>query len=274
MSGPGTSGQAKSWCPGFGRDAKAKLGDRLAYVCQHQYFGGSAKKMPDVAAGRARLLDPQILAYYQSTYDSFVTACRQMGLGYRLEETNSVSRGGAEHVNNTLASALWAVHYLHWWADHDCLGINFHTGDWKVTTPGGRDYVAQPLAYAVKAFDLGSHGRRLPVTLGGAAPDLSAYAVLGDDRSVRLTLINSGASATDVSVPAAGRSTGSVVPMTTVNHDLAGEGGLTLGGAPITGQGTWDGHPTPLAAPANGAFAVTVQAASVASVTLAPSCPL
>jgi hypothetical protein len=285
LAGPGTAGQARSWCPEFARDAKAQFGDRLAYVCQHQYFGGNSKRIKSPTTARANLIGSSIVDGYQSIYDSFVPACRELGLGYRLEETNSLSMGGAMHVSNTLASALWAVRYLHWWADHDCLGINFHTGDWQATKPGepaGNPYAvywampghsayrAEPLAYAMKAFDLGSHGRRLPVTMGPGGGDLAAYAVLGDGGSLHVTLINAGPDAVAVSLPAGGRSNGDAYLLTTANHDLADETGITLGGAAITDDGRWAGRPVKLPPPAGGLFATTVPPASVAVITLTP----
>jgi len=36
---------------------------------------------------------------------------------------------GRPHDGDTLASSLWALDFLYWWASHDAAGINCHTGD-------------------------------------------------------------------------------------------------------------------------------------------------
>ena len=282
FAGPATAGRMPSWCPQFARDAKADFGDHLSYVCQHHYFGGSGKFVASPSTARAKLVGPAILDDYQMVFDSFVPACKELGLGYRLEETNSFSRGGTLQVSNTLASALWALQYLYWWAEHDSLGINFHTGDWTVTNIGdppgnpyavywatldGDKYQAQPLAYAMTAFALGSRGKRVPVRINVAPTSLSAFATISEaDRSLNLTLINVGPNEVDTRVRTRNREQALVYVLSTPAHDLADESGVTLAGAKIQGDGTWSGTPITISAD-HGTFDLHIPPASAVVIT-------
>jgi hypothetical protein len=206
-----------------------------------------------------------------------------------LEETNSFYYGGAKDVSDTFAAALWGLDSLYWWASHGAAGVNFHAGDhvargdtnvpcWYSpfwTAPDG--YAAHSLAYGMKAFDLGGHGRMIPAVLSSAAINLTAYAVQAPDGSLRVTLINKthGADATDAQVTltqAYGAPTfrqRRVMFLTAPQGDVAAKTGITLGGAAITDDGSWTGTWTPLPQPANGGLlTVTVPAASAAVVEL------
>jgi hypothetical protein len=99
---------------------------------------------------------------------------------------------------------LIVLDYLYWWAGRNAQGINFHTGDhvaageqqtpcryavfWTSTT----GYSVHPLGYAIKALDLGSHGRLLPLEFvsNHDGVNLTAYAVLAVNPTIYITLIN------------------------------------------------------------------------------------
>jgi hypothetical protein len=212
--------------------------------------------------------------------DAFVPAVQKQGLKYRIEETNNFFNGGAKDVSNTFASALWALDYLYWWADHNARGVNFHTGDkvaagedqapcWYATfhtVPGG--YHALPIAYAIKAFDLGSHGRLLPTTVSPGAADLAAYAVLGDDNTLFITLVNKGASAIDVSIATPSlQARPTAMFLTAPGSNVTAIDGVTLGNSSISLDGNWAGHWTAVSA-SKRAVALKIGPSSAAVVKL------
>jgi hypothetical protein len=227
------------------------------------------------------MLSNDFTARYQKLHDSFVPLTISNALPYRLEEVNNYFNGGATNVSNTFASALWGLDFMYWWAAHNAAGLNFHTGD-KVaagyalqpskytaffsTTNG---YVIRPLGYGIKAFDLGSRGRLLPVNIGN--PDnlnLSAYAVLGDDKKLYLTVVNKehGATARDAKisvVPGGADWHGQIVYLSAPDNDVATTTGETLGGAEIQSDGSWNGQWSPLAS-----SMITLPAASAAIIKL------
>ena len=177
---------------------------------------------------------------------------------------------------------------MHWWAAHDAAGLDFHTGDrvsmnGEVSAPryatfssAPDGFTIRPLAYAFKLFDLGGHGRIVPVALDNPSGlNLTAFATMADDRSVAVTIINKehGASARDatVTLPALGKnSAGQFILLQVPDGNVAVKDGLLLGGAPITKTGEWHGVWQPLSPPvANAPREVRVPAASAVVIRIA-----
>ncbi len=268
---------AQKFMADFGRS------NHVSLITEHLYAGGAGGKVPTPEIGRDRMLSDEFTARYQKLYDSFVPMAATYALPCRLEEVNNFFNGGAKDVSNTFASALWGLDFMYWWAEHGAAGLNFHTGDrvaagyalqpskytaFFSTTNG---YLVRPLGYGIKAFDLGSHGRFVPTKL--ANPDrlnVCAYAVLGNDQNLYLTIINKehGASARDAKISLAGAAAnfrhGQVVYLNAPGGDVAATSGETLGGDSLEHDGSWDGKWSPLAEVSK----IEVPAASAAVVRL------
>jgi hypothetical protein len=172
---------------------------------------------------------------------------------------------------------------MHWFAARGVDGLNFHTGDsrtgYSAIAASGSVYTVQPLGYGIKAFDLGGHGQPVPVTLTNPMGlNLTAYGVLGEDNRLFVTIVNktTAANSLDAAVTiqvSGGYNAGSVMYLAAPNNDLAALSGLTLGGSPIAGDGTWNGTATPVTSTSLGQFTVGVPAAEAAIVTLTPAPP-
>jgi hypothetical protein len=263
--------------------ASAFAGARnVALVTQHNYLGNG--RVNSGAIGRDVMLSPNTPASYAKLHDGFASSVAQGGFPFRLSETNSFFHGGAADASNTFASALWGLDYLHWWAAHGAAGLNFHTGDTVSSAAGGPDrspdYAVfitsndgqhvHPLGYAVKAFDLGSHGAIIPVTLTN--PDdvnLTAYGVLSGADGVYVTIINkehdAGARSASVTITADPAYTkGQVLFLAAPHGDVSTTDGVTLGGAAITDGGAWNGSFSALPTASSGQFAVKLPAATAA----------
>ncbi len=248
--------------------------NHVALITEHLYPGGAGGKVPTPEAGINRMLAGTTPAVtngfpkaYQKLYSSFGPAAMARGLPYRLEEVNNYFNGGAAKVSDTFASALWGLDFMYWWAAHNASGLNFHTGDrvaagnrlqpskytaFYSTTNG---YIIRPLGYGIKAFDLGCHGRLLPVTITSDL-NLSAYTVRGDDENLYLTVINqehgANARAAEVSLDQnSGNQNGKhfargqMIFLSAPANDVAATTGETLGDAVIQNDGTWTGKWTP-----------------------------
>ncbi|HUB87608.1 MAG TPA: hypothetical protein VMB22_06920, partial [Verrucomicrobiae bacterium] len=202
--------------------------------------------------------------------------------------------GGRRDVSDTFASALWGLDYSWWWATHDAAGLDFHTGDtvafgarlvpssYAAYYTATNGYDIHPLAYGLKAFVMGSQGRLVPLTISN--PDhlnLNAYAVLGGDKNLYLTIINKehGTNARDaeisISQNSAGFMQGQAMFLTVSNNDVAATSGETLGGAEIKNDGSWNGKWQNLDVPLtdnldNGVFYLKIPSASAAVVKLTP----
>jgi Glycosyl hydrolase family 79 C-terminal beta domain len=246
---------ARRFIDDFGRD------HHVALLTEHLYPGGAAGKLPSAQVGRDRMLSGEFFQVYQTLYDGFAPAARAADLPYRLEEVNSYFNGGASGASDTFAAALWGLEFMYWWAAHEAAGLNFHTGDRVsmnneyqapryatfVTGPDGFDI--RPLAYAFKVFDLGAHGRIIPVVLESTTSvNVSAFATLAAENNASVTIINKehGDGAHDTSVTIAmpkwnKRTKVEMISLQAPHGDAAATTGITLGGASIEKGGSWNG---------------------------------
>jgi hypothetical protein len=237
--------------------AKALFADgHLAEASDHYYFlgrRGDAEKDP--AGYRARFLSDGLHATYEKAYAAVGAELAAQGIPYRIDELNSLARGGGRNSSDTYAAALWALDCTHWWAAHHIRGMNYHTGNGAnyaafVGQPDGLGFSMRPQAYAYLAFTQGAHGRLLRLkTQCPSAFDFDAYAYGAGDGSIYLTLINKsfGTKACPASVtlqlpPNTGTGAWRQMDLTQENQDVAAKTGVTLGGATISLQGAWPGQ--------------------------------
>jgi len=188
-------------------------------------------------------------------------------------------------VSDTFAAALWGLEFMHWWAAHGAAGLNFHSGD-RVAAGSNllpskytayhsisNGYHVRPLGYAIKAFDLGGRGRVISAQFAaGTIETLPMYGVLAEDGTVYVTLINQdyGQSAKDVTallLVREGYASAQVMFLTAPEGDVAAKSGITLGGAEIKHDGSWNGKwSAPRELGRQGEFFMTLPAASAAIV--------
>jgi hypothetical protein len=260
--GPSTSPGHETWA----RDFANEFGNRgpLAFISQHDYPGGDARRATNSAAARDKILAPAIDEHYLNFSANFVPAILSNSLPYRLEEANSFYDGGALDVSDTFASALWALDYQWWWASHGAGGINFHTGDkvaardenkpcrYAVFWTVAQGYNVHPIGYALKMFSLGAQGSLLPATIENAQNlNLAVYAAASDKNNFRVTLINrehgSDARAAEITLnPGLPHPRAEVMFLTATNGDIATKTGVRLGGAEIQDNAKWKGTWTQL----------------------------
>jgi hypothetical protein len=273
--GPSTTPGHVTWAGDFARELGHEK--RIAFISQHNYAAGSGRTT-NIMAAREKLLSPKIEQAYEKVYNAFVPSVLEARQHYRLEECNSLSNGGAPGVSDAFSSALWGIDYMYWWASHHASGLNFHTGPrsmkYAVFVTAGSGYAAHPLAYAMKAFDLGSHGRLVPVKVNSAPQNFRAYAVLGDDNSLFVTLINKEHTSTSQPIdvllnPGRTAQNAQIIRLTAPNDNVDAKTGITLGGAAIHDDGSWQGGWTPLDShEANGGLKFPLPPASIAVVKL------
>ena len=276
--GPCATPTRVAWSRQFANDfAKSGL---LKYITQHDYPGGDSRHATNLVAARDKMLSPALFNHYEKFYDAFAATAMSNGLPYRYDEANSFYDGGAQDVSDTFASALWGLDFLHWWAAHSASGVNFHTGD-KVAAremnkpcryaafwTSSQGYDVHPIGYGIKAFGLGGHGRVLPLTISNTnSLDLTAYAVRGKGKSLFVTIINKehgvdGHNA-DVTINATGIGRrGQVITLNAPDGNIAAKTGVTIGGAAIADNGSWDGKWTFLQTVGTNQCTVTVPVAS------------
>jgi len=260
----------------------------LAFLCVHNYPGGAGNKVKIPALARSNMLSTKWVAGYESLLQKFAPAVEDEHLPWRIEETNSFFNGGALNVSDTYTSSLWSLDYLYWWAFHGADGLNFHTGDQVaaankkapcryalyLSAPDG--YKAHPEAYGALAFSLAADGREIPVKFDSNPDDvnLTAYGILAPNGNLYVTLINkdNGTDAHDALIKlnvGDAYSHAQFMRLAAPENNLAATTGVTLGGAQIQDDGSWDGHWSPLNQPATGGqITVDVPASSAVVIKL------
>lgn len=263
---PSTTPQGVEWSGMFARE----LGQHknLAYLTQHDYPGRDGDTIASAAASRKRLLSPAyIYKVYNDFYNEFVPDVKKQGIKYRLEEANSFGHGGAVGVSDTYTASLWIIDYLYWFAWHDAIGINFHTGQ-KVMrgqkakpnvytalnlNPDGGVSVL-PTGYGIKMFNLGSNGKLTHTSLDGedTLVNVVSYAVKDLSDNLFITLLNReygpDGTSIDVKIPeAANFKNAASIMLQAPGSDITSITGITIGGKSIAADGTWDGQWTDIA---------------------------
>ncbi len=291
-----------SWTEQFARDEKAS--GILADATQHHYVGGNpgntgAQQAIDNMLSSEWVNNTQpgtqpsgtTFTPYPYLYNQNLAPVRALDVAYRMTEANDYLFG-VSGASDAFAAALWALDYMHWWAEHDAAGVNFHNRQWIDTdtiVPGNlqngacspspcSNYQVSPKGYAIKAFDLGGHGNSEPVAISN--PDginLTAYAV-GNAENLYVTIINKthgangGSDAAVTIVPDGFTSASAAYMVLTDGHP--GDASLTtatLGGASITNNAPWQGRWTPLSLNQDGTVTLVVQATTAAIVRLLSS---
>ena len=259
FTGPDSGGW--NWTEEFARDEKSS--GLITLITHHQYPGGrpvikNGTGTVPMPASQAidNMLSPKWLSgEYQFIYSKTGEKVDPYEIPIRMTEANDYL-GGIAGASNAMSSALWALDYMHWQAFRGLAGINFHNNQWLKTCtiymgPNG-DFLANPKALAIKAFDLISGGHAEPVTIANPNEvNLTAYAVKGD-KYLYVTIINKehGSQAHNVraKILAKGITKGKASAMFLVapGNNAGATSGITLGGDSITNNRPWKGKWTAL----------------------------
>lgn len=252
FTGPDAGGW--NWTEEFARDEVAT--GRILFITHHQYPGGkplinSGKNpMPADTAIRNMLSKDLLTGQYSFIWSKADAKVHPYGLRCRLTEANDYL-GGIAGASNALSSALWALDYMQWQAERGLAGINFHNNQWLKTCTVYMDeegnYLANPKALAIRAFDMLSGGYVMPVFVSDEANiNLTAYAVKHPDY-LYVTVINKeyGASARNVriivSAPDITFTGGEAKSLFLQAPEVGSTSGVTLGGDSITNFREWKG---------------------------------
>jgi hypothetical protein len=229
------------------------------------------------------MLSPALMTRTRACVDSAAAPAAARGLALRVDETNSAFGFGQEGVSDVFASALWGLDHLFTLAELGVAGVNIQTGtnfSGGLTCEGiylpicatDAGWTARPLYYAMLLFHDAAIGRVVPAAVRADPPEVNvtAHAVLADDGTVRVTVINKE-EATPVEVRV---ETGPTPPGTEagaqrlVGPSLLARSGVTLGGAPVAGDGTWIPRALEPVPGTGGSFTLSVPAASAALVVI------
>jgi hypothetical protein len=279
-----------SWAAQLARDEKGA--GRITEVTQHYYVGDqpgattaeqaiSNMLSAEWVTGTARGPQPTNTHYvpYPWLYENNLAPVLAAGLRYRLTESNDYLRG-VPGASDAYAAALWALDHLHWFAAHGAAGVNFHNKRGLATctivpdpaSPGAS--TINPKGYGIKAFTLGSAGQVKPVQIQNpGSVNLTAYCIGGAGGDY-VTIINKahGAGAGDaaVTIVLPGPKVQGAEVMTLAGGQPGDARGttVTLGGATITGDASWNGQWSALPVDPRSGITLTVKATTAAIVKI------
>jgi hypothetical protein len=274
FAGPDAGSGNVNWTTRFAHEERdAGL---LGTVAEHFYVGGAGKEVP---AGQAleAMLSPAWLDRNQKLDDRMAAPVLADGLRYRFTEANDHYSGGVADASDTFAGALWALDFLHWWAENSAGGVNFHNTQWAVndviTMDSNHRLKINPKGYGLAAFTLGSQGSPEPVAISNRqGMNVTAYAVRNAQQHF-LTLINKehGAGAREagftIIVPGSAQKAESLV-LSAPNGNVGAKSGVLLGGAGIDADGRWQGKWNSQPASQPGQFTLKLPPASAVVVRI------
>lgn len=244
----------------------------------HYYACGSDRGLSKEDTITKMLSSKLIEDDYPKEYKQTGEVVLGLELPYRFTEADAFFTSGTDGVeggDDSFASALFALDYMHYWAKKEISGVNFHTTMRKRNgvvhyDKASKVYSVYPSGYGIKAFDLGSHGYIQPVTMSNpTGSNVTAYAV-GNGLDTYVTIINKthGEASDTVSALATIQPVGilsssaSSILLTPGKPDYASSLNATLGGVSIPNDAQWAGRWSSLGAATAGIFTVTVEPAT------------
>ena len=278
LASPGVSGSRafERWGPGVANRL------RPALLTGHHYpLGCHDAPAPTIA----RLLSEQIHGQEADSLARYMSVARASGIGFRMDESNTVSCGGRPGISNTFASALWAARYIAETMVAGVAGINLQGNP---TNCGGYTPLcaaapkrlaagllrAQPEWYALlltRALVGDRPVRATMLSTGGA--NVTVAALLAPGGGLRLLIVDDdppgrGAAAVSLHV---GRGFASTSVLSLTASSPRAQTGVRLAGTAVAADGSWRAPPgLPRIPVRDGVIALSVPPSSAALLELAP----
>ena len=255
FAGPATAADAGRYTIPFARDTRGKLA-----LLTHHYYRANGRS-PSSTVELLLSPDPRLSALLRALAEASVS--QDILGGFRLGEANSFYNGGAPHVSDSFASALWAIDFLFTCAASGASGVNFHAGGHgpgytPIADDGENVREVRPEYYGMLLFSLAARGRLTKVEVRGGNPSLSAWAVSGRDGSIRIVILDrdsAGDVPIDLEVPKT-FSTASLLRLT--GPSLEAETGTLLGDSPVNPDGSWEKRGEERVIVHNGSFPIRI----------------
>jgi Glycosyl hydrolase family 79 C-terminal beta domain len=274
LDGPSTGNP--HWLVGLQRFVGAE--SPLSTVTFHRYGLNGCITNP---SNQAFPSVPNLLSEYASRgimsgVQPYISLAHSRGVGFRMDEMNSVTCGGRPGVSNTFASALWVLDAMFNMASQGVDGVNIHTfpgntnGLFDFTQSGSQwQGTVHPEYYGLLMFAQAPPGARLLRTAAPRGGDVRLWATRAPGGNFHVVLINDSLSNAHTVRVRAPRGAG---PATLERLQAPGgayaTGGVTLAGLTFGSQtttGLLTGTPqTTHVTPGGGRYSVKLPAASAA----------
>ncbi|TWJ04627.1 glycosyl hydrolase family 79 [Mucilaginibacter frigoritolerans] len=243
-----------------------KFYNRVSFITYHDYPVGENNVKNNV--GQLLGNNAVITAYNKSHFVDSLS--RIKNVKYRISECNNYADEGSG-VADRFASALWGIDFMFTVAQNNAQGINFHGGGrgfTPISVNKGKVIEPQPLYYGMLFFHLASQGQLLPIKSNSSNTAIKAYAVLGKNQTIFLTLLNKDPynSATINIATKSSYGTGKVIQL--LAPSVSSKDSITMGGSSINRLGVWKAKSEETILPQHGSFNINIPAGSATLVTL------
>lgn len=205
--------------------------------------------------------DPE-LAFTVSNVVS-AAAAAHLPLGFHMDECGSYSHGGLRGVSDAYGAALWSLDFMFTLALNGCQGVNFHGGGRSPYTPlldnGKTVLQARPEFYGLKMFSLVPQGNVVSAVIVLASNiNFTAYGVRQANGRISALLNNKETNDTVAASVDLGPGVTGAQLIELTGSALSSTNGYTIGGAPITPDGSWNGGVQAVLSATNGQLTVDV----------------
>lgn len=269
LAGPATTSNLE-WFKDFIRDFKA---DTVLTTRHHYPLTAAKTTTPENPryATIENLLSQKTAAASMKLLTQHELASEQANIPFRIGETGSASVGGKNGVSDVFASALWAVDYMFSTAERGIEGVNFHgyfsCHGYTAFCFSDGQYHAHPSYYGLLLFNQAGRGHLISVEETNSA-NLNAHAVLGDDKTIHVVLVNKSLAQAEnaaINIPRESDSA-RLVFLSAPSPDSTD--GTKLGGAEVQSDGTWNQNSGQLLNIKDGTIQLTMPASSAALITI------
>jgi hypothetical protein len=191
---------------------------------------------------------------------------KEAGVPWRMTEYGSANAGGQAGISDVFAAALWTMDHGFLFALRGASGVHFP--NWftypyaAIPIDNGKVLDVRPTYYGLLMLRAAAQGRVVPVTAQTAGLNLTAYATLGDDATLRVVLINKDLSR-DTTVPVtAGGGYSVATAMRLAAPAIDSTAGVTLGGALVGPDGGWAPSQVEIVTASGGVYSALIRAGS------------
>ena len=180
-------------------------------------------------------------------------AALEIGIPWRMSETNSFYNGGVSGVSDSYASALWVTDHLATIAWNGGSGVNLHgggnsTGYTPIADNAGVVVGARPEFYGALLFTLFGQGEMLTTSVSAGGLNVTAYSVQPGSGGVNMLLVNKGSTQKLQASVSFGQSVQQATLLQMTAPGLTSTSGVTIQGASVNVDGSF-APGTPYAAP-------------------------
>jgi hypothetical protein len=205
--------------------------------------------------------------------DKYFTACKKVGVPWRLAECNSASMGGTNGVSDVFAAAVWGADFLFDIAEHGGTGVNLHTifglnGYTAISYDKEKKiYAVRPLYYSLLLFKDAGNGKLIEADTKSSG-NVVSHATLGTDGKLRVIVINKELDkATNAVVLANSKRTHGTITRLSSSSPTE-QMAVSYGEGTVNKDGTWTLNKREDIKGTAGRFEVTLPACSAAVLTL------